>query len=187
MADLVALIDANVLFPISLCDTLLRCAQAGTYRPLWSAQILDEFVRNLAAQGRPTLERAQRRAAHMQRAFPHAMVGGYGDLVPQLTCDQGDRHVLAAAIRGDAQFIVTQNLADFPPASLRPHGIHTRHPDRFLLDLYDEDQEAVIEAIRSQAAALRNPTKTVAAVLDTLAVHVPAFVEQARSSVLTGG
>jgi hypothetical protein len=70
MADIVALLDANVVYPVSLCDVLLRCALAGLYRPLWSAEILAEMVRNLVADGWSTQERAERRARHMRQAFP---------------------------------------------------------------------------------------------------------------------
>jgi hypothetical protein len=37
-----AILDACVLVPIALADTLLRIAEKGLYRPLWSDRILDE-------------------------------------------------------------------------------------------------------------------------------------------------
>ena len=89
-----------MLFPVSLWDTLLRCALAGLYQPRWTVQILDEVVRNLVADGRATQERAERRMQHMQAAFPYALVTGYEDLIPLMQCDPNDRRVLAAALQG---------------------------------------------------------------------------------------
>ena len=37
-----AVLDACVLVPIALADTLLRVAEKGLYRPLWSGRILAE-------------------------------------------------------------------------------------------------------------------------------------------------
>jgi hypothetical protein len=52
--------------------------------------------------------------------------------------DPGDRHVLAAAIRGRADVIVTRNLRDFPPDRLAPYGIEAQHPDTFeFIPIYD--------------------------------------------------
>ena len=59
----------------------------------------------------------------MDRHFPDALVVGFEPLIDGLTLpDADDRHVLAAAIRGQADVIITQNLKDFPreePGPLR--------------------------------------------------------------------
>jgi hypothetical protein len=39
-----AFLDACVLVPIALTDTLLRLAEADTYRPLWSDDVLGEVL-----------------------------------------------------------------------------------------------------------------------------------------------
>jgi hypothetical protein len=41
------LLDACVLYPIGLRDTLLNAAEAGFYRLLWTDQILAETSRNI--------------------------------------------------------------------------------------------------------------------------------------------
>src|SRR5690349_3705422 len=115
MSDFVALLDACVLVPISLTDTLLHCASAGLYRLRWSADILHEVQHALVEDLHVTEERAQRRVAHMMRAFPEATVEGYETLIPSVhPRDAGDRHVLAAAVRAQAQVLVTVNTRDFP-------------------------------------------------------------------------
>jgi predicted nucleic acid-binding protein len=47
-----------------------------------------------------------------------------------MTCDQKDRHVLAAAVRANAEVLVTFNIKDFPPDSVRDFDIQVVHPDR---------------------------------------------------------
>jgi hypothetical protein len=58
----------------------------------------------------------------MERAFPDAMVAGHEALIPSMANDPKDRHVLAAAVRGRADVIVTSNVRDFPPAACEPYG-----------------------------------------------------------------
>jgi hypothetical protein len=160
---------------------LLRCALTGLYRPLGTAQILGEVTRNLVADGRATQAGAERRIQHMQAAFPHALVTGYEELIPLLHGDPKDRHVLAAAVRGKARWIVTQNLADLPPAALQPYAVEVRHPDQFLSDLFEHDPDGSVQARRRQAAALRKPPLTVDQVHEVLAIHVPTFVSHIRT------
>jgi predicted nucleic acid-binding protein len=48
-------LDANVLFPFTLRDTLLRAAAADVFQVCWSATILDEMSRNLVRTGLATV------------------------------------------------------------------------------------------------------------------------------------
>ena len=60
----------------------------------------------------------------MDRAFPGSNVTGYESLVENLSLpDPDDRHILAAAIKGEAQVIVTANLKDFPASALASYSI----------------------------------------------------------------
>lgn len=114
------LLDACTLVPIRLASCLLALAEAGLLAPLWSDEILDEVERNLPKLKAMTPQKAKQRIGAMRDAFDdEACVDGYEDLVPQLTCDEKDRHVLAAAIAGGAGILLTFNLKDFP---LLPHG-----------------------------------------------------------------
>jgi hypothetical protein len=65
-APFIVVVDANVLFPPSLRDTLLRAAAAGFYQLRWSAQILDEMERNLVSKGRVSADKAGRLRATME-------------------------------------------------------------------------------------------------------------------------
>ena len=180
MAVPIAVLDANVLFPASLRDTLLRIASAGLYRLHWSDEILDELRRNLISKRSMEPAKAQRLVDAMMRAFDDANVQGYELLIGTMTNDPNDRHVLAAAVHIGANIIVTSNLSDFPASALAPYEIRAQSPDAFLTDLFDAQPQRVTTIIIEQAAELTNPPKTVQQTLATLAQHLPAFTSLVR-------
>ncbi len=105
----------------------------------------------------------------MRLAVPDCMVEGFEPLVAGLELpDPDDRHVLAAAIQASAQTIVTFNLRDFPDERLGAYGIEAQHPDDFMLHAIDLAPGLVIKVVSEQAAALKNPPRTVGELLDTL-------------------
>jgi hypothetical protein len=166
----VVLYDACVLYPAPLRDFLVRLASAGIVRARWSAAILDECFRSIL-EHRPDLksEALQRTRELMTRAVPDCMVTGFEGLIDGLALpDPDDRHVLAAAIRAGAQAIVTFNLDDFPAAQLGPYSIEAKHPDDFIIDTIDLSPGAVAKVLAEQAAALKNPPRSVAELLDTM-------------------
>lgn len=162
MNGMTALLDANVLYPAGLRDFLLRLAEEYLYRPLWSATIHEEWISSLLAD-RPDLTagRLERTRAIMDEHFPEAIVTGYNALIAGLDLpDPRDRHVLAAAVRGRADVIVTRNLRDFPADRLAPHGLEARHPDDFIVSLFEFQPGAVLAAARGHRAALKNPSRS---------------------------
>lgn len=171
-----AVLDANVLFSGVLCDLFIRTALAQLYRAYWTEEILDEAGRNLIRQNRATAAGEQRRRTNMQRALPDATVTGYESLIPQMTNDPKDRHVLAAAVHVGAGIIVTQNLRHFPTASLAPYGVIAVSADTFLRGLLERAPDVMVRIIAEQAADLRRPPQSVRQVLDNLATEAPTFV-----------
>lgn len=168
-----ALYDASVLYPAAVRNLLMRLALGGLYRARWSGLIHDEWT-GAVLRDRPDLtgERLARTRALMDAHAPDALVEGFEALIGTLALpDPDDRHVLAAAIHGRANVIVTANLRDFPPEALRPFGIAARHPDEFVLHLLDLAPAVVVRAAREHRGSLRNPPKDVAAYLETLARH----------------
>lgn len=168
-----AVYDANVLYPAPLRDLLMHLALTGVYRARWTAQIHDEWKRNLLIN-RQDLTQAQldRTSAAMDRAIPDALVTGYESLCAGLTLpDPGDRHILAAAIKCGASVIVTFNLKDFPSDALEPFEMEAVHPDDFIADLFDLDRAAVLEAIQAQRASLKNPPHTARELLGRLLIQ----------------
>jgi predicted nucleic acid-binding protein len=152
-------LDACVLFPPVMRAMLLGAAAAGGFAPVWSARILEEWAR--ATRRLPEGAEAAARAeiARLGTAFPDAAVAVRDDLVDGLSLpDPDDRHVLAAAIAGGAEALVTLNRTDFPPRSLARHGIVLREPDGLLVELLGAglDLGAVAEAVRGgRGAGLR--------------------------------
>ena len=165
-----AFYDANVLYPAPLRDFLMHLALTGVYRARWSAQVHDEWKRNLLIN-RPelTAEQLDRTSSLMDRAVPDALVVDYAPLIEGLNLpDADDRHVLAAAIKCNASVIVTFNLKDFPKGVLDTFDIEPVHPDDFIADLWDLDKAAVLEAAQRQRASLKNPPHSARQYLDKL-------------------
>lgn len=178
-----AVIDACVLFQAAVRDTLLRAAEARLYQVYWSDIILEEISRNLIETGRMNRQDVQRLLAVMRQFFPKATVRGFEYLIPEMTNDEKDRHVLAAAVEVGANFIVTSNLKDFPDPTLLPYDINALSPDEFLMYLFAETPEIMICIVTQQAADLRNPPKTLEDILDELTLQVPQFVALVRSEL----
>jgi hypothetical protein len=166
----VVVYDACVLFPAPLRDLLLRLAHAGLVRARWTDTILDECFGSIRT-ARPDLDDAAlaRTRRLMNEAVPDCLVRQHEPLIAGLRLpDPDDRHVLAAAVRCGAQVIVTANLRDFPASCLAPFGIEAQHPDDFVLGLIDLAPGAVSSVVVQQAAALKQPSRPVAGLLDTL-------------------
>ena len=162
MAILGAFFDANVLYPSGLRNFLMHIALTGVFRAHWSAEVHDEWMRNLL-KNRPdiTRDKLERTRRLMDQAAPDALVSGYESLMESLELpDRDDRHVLAAAIRCGASVIVTLNLADFPGHALANFRIEAQHPDDFVLTLLEAFPDHVLEAARTHRASLKNPPKT---------------------------
>lgn len=179
-APFVVVLDANVLFPFMLRDTLLRAAAADFYQLRWSAQILDEMTRNLASTGTMTAEKAMRLREKMEANFPEADTRGFESLVLAMKNDEKDRHVAAAAVKAGAQVIVTANLDDF---QLLPEGLEAQSPDEFLCNVFDLDPEAFVVLLREQANDLKNPPVSFERLLESLARSVPDFIAVVRHHV----
>ena len=179
MANIKAVLDACVLYPAALRDTLLRVARAGFYDGYWSEQILEEVRRNLIAE-EMSLEQWHHLRSRLAIAFPEALVTGHEHLIDSMPNHPKDRHVLAAAVAVGAQIIVTDNLRDFPKAALLPFRVEAQAPDPFLSSLFPENPDEIVRVLAMQAAALRNPPKTAGEVLEVLAKHVPTFASLVR-------
>ena len=151
-----ALLDANVLYPFLIRDVLLSLAEGGLYRPLWTADIHEEWTRHLIGKRPEHKDRIKTTVSVMNEAFPEAIVDDYQDLISTVILpDPDDRHVVAAAIRGGANVIVTENIADFPTGVLDRYDLEVRTADEFILntvELYLTDALAALRTMRHRYA-----------------------------------
>ncbi len=168
----VAVLDANVLYPPSLRDLLMWLASVRIYAPRLTEEIHTEWIRNVLADN-PEVTPAQldRTRCLMNQVTPNCVVSGYEARLPTLSLpDEGDRHVLAAAIEAGASVIVTYNLSDFPDSVLRGYGIQALHPDVFLSALFDQEAALFLRGVQAHRASLKNPPKTAQDYLTTLRI-----------------
>lgn len=175
------LLDANVLYPAPMRDLLLQLALTDMFRAKWTADIhrewIDALLLNQPHRDRAALERTRDR---MNAATRDCLVTGYHRLIPSLRLpDPGDRHVLAAAIVGGCDAIVTQNLRDFPDEALAPHGIEAVHPDAFLLARLALQPAMFCTSVAKVRGRLKNPPYSADAYLGTLSRQ--GLVATARS------
>jgi hypothetical protein len=161
----------EVLDPAPVRDFLLTLAtQSGLFRAKWTNEIHEEWMRNLS-KNRPDLayDKLIRAKNSMNKAVPDSLVEGYEDLLDVVKLpDENDRHVVAAAIKCQAQAIVTYNLKDFPSEALAKYGIDAKHPDEFCMDLWSLDSVAVCQSFEAVHRRLKNPPKSMVQVLETL-------------------
>lgn len=170
----IVVLDACVLIPMPLADTLLRLAAGPRlYIPKWSDQIMKEISRTLHDDFGVSAEKVRYREREIRRHFPEAWINGYEHLIPSMTNHPKDRHVLAAAAHAHVGTIVTYNTKDFPPLSLAPYSVKALGPSTFLKDLYVASPTEIMEVLQAQAAAIG---ETLQFVLSRLRVNVPGFV-----------
>ena len=152
-----AVLDTNVIFPIVIRDLLFWFAHYELYTPKWSDNIFDEWRAVMIRKGVDEAE-AQKRVQKANLAFPDALVKNYKGLIGELKLpDEDDCHVLAAAIRTNANVIVTNNLKDFPGDYLDSFGLRAKSADDFLTDIIDLNQEKAIGAFKEMVLNRKNP------------------------------
>ena len=180
----VVVYDANVLYPSTLRDVLIRVGLGRLVYPKWTERILDEVFRNLRAN-RPDLDpaRLDRTRRLMNDSIRDVTVTGYEHLIDRLDLpDPDDRHVLAAAIHAEAHVIVTRNLRDCPSDRLRTWGVEARHPDDFLTRLHQDRPDALGGIVADIAVAWGDGFGP-GDVLDRLAIDAPGTVALVRQAV----
>lgn len=162
MANFTAVFDACVLYPAPLRDLLMSVALTEQFRAKWTIEIQNEWIRNVLKERSDISEENLHRTAELMRqAVPDAIVENYEGYIDSLELpDPGDRHVLAAAIKCQADVIVTNNLRDFPGEVLARYEVDVQSPDIFLGHLFDLNPTAFCAVVRQQRERLKNPPYT---------------------------
>lgn len=171
----VAVLDTCVLWPSLQRDVLLSLAAENLYRPLWSNAILDELelheARKLVDRGADPDDAATRAAhlvAHMAAAFDDACVTGWEMLDGSFNLpDPDDEHLVAAAVIGGAEAIVSDNIADLPRRKV-PAQIQVIKPAAFVADTVATSPDAAVRALRTMIDRRTNPPETLEHVLQVL-------------------
>lgn len=162
-ARFTAVLDACVLFPIATADALVSLAVAGLFAAKWTVAVEAEWLA-VAERRHPGLvgRFATRRDAMRDAVIDwEVKADGWKALAPSLELpDPDDVHVLAAAIAGHADCIVTTNLKDFPASVLEVYGLIALHPDDFIVAQLDLDLYPALGAFKAMRARKRNPTYT---------------------------
>lgn len=178
-----AIYDACVLYPAPIRDVLMHLALTDLFRARWTNAIHEEWI-GAVLEDRPDLKREQleRTRDLMNSHARDPLITNFEDLIPSLTLpDPDDRHVLAAAIRGRADVIVTYNLKDFPEDSLARYGIEAQHPDSFLSHVLDLAPGTVLAALQRLRQALKKPPVDIDSYLAGLEQHeLTSFVARLR-------
>ncbi|MFD1511263.1 RSP_2648 family PIN domain-containing protein [Lacimonas salitolerans] len=138
------LLDTCVLYPTVMREMLLGVAGQGAFTPLWSERILEEWARAARKLGPGGEAQARAEVAQVSARWPDAAVSAQPGLEARLWLpDRNDVHVLAAAIAGHADIIVTLNNSDFPRHILAEEGLTRADPDGFLLGLWQANPDMV--------------------------------------------
>jgi predicted nucleic acid-binding protein len=154
-----ALYDACVLYSAPIRDVLMHLALTDLYRARWTDEIHEEWIRSVL-KNRPDLsrERLVRTRDLMNSHVRDALIHDYQDLIPALSLpDPEDRHVLAAAIKGRVDVIVTYNIRDFPEAVIARYEVSAQHPDEFLTHVLDLAPGVVLSVLQRLRQSLKSP------------------------------
>lgn len=161
-------LDTNVILPIEVRDLLFWFAHDDLYTPKWSKHIFDEWEQVMRKK-QVSEEEIKKRINWANQAFPDAMVENYEVLIDGLQLpDEKDRHVLAAAIKANANTIVTNNLKDFPEEYLITFGVSAKNADDFLTETIDLNPVVALNSFLKLVLNRKNPSLDEYEVLDCL-------------------
>jgi len=168
-----AVLDACILYPVELRNLLLCVAEQGLYRPLWSEKILSEMRRSILRKNQHLSDgQLDHLVTQMKTAFPEAMISAYEQLEAAMTNDPKDRHVLAAAVRGRADVIVTLNLKH-----CLPYDVDVQTPDDFLVHAYYLSPARFLAAFDTQVSRNHKPPNTREGLIESLAGVLPELAK----------
>lgn len=175
LADYRVCLDADVLANYGVSDLLFRLAEKPRiYTPVFSRMILGEVRRTHVEKLGWGEEIADTWQAAICDAFPEAIVEGFEPLIENMTNHEKDRHVVAAALAGRAQLIVTFNLKDFQSEHLECWAIEAQHPQDYLITLFEMKAELVVSRLYESAAKHQ---QSPAEKLKKLSAALPRFAE----------
>lgn len=188
MSGIYALLDTNILLPSPIYNTILYVAHFDLLNPLWSDEIIHELRRHLREW--KGIQPADWRIAQMEGVFTAANIDrqgvDYRAMMDDMPCHPKDRHVLAAAIAGEADYLVTENVRDFWLAGTAyQDALRVCTADAFLCEVFDRSQQNrlnMLSALFRQIQDMRS-LHTLDPLLSQLATQggCPQFVARIRA------
>ena len=164
----ICVLDTNVIYPLWIRDLLLWFAHYDLYTPKWSMHIFNEWDEVMSRKGISEEDRIKR-ISIVNEAFPDALVENYESLIQMLELpDEKDKHVLAAAIKTNANLIVSNNLKDYPAEYLAGFSLSAKSADDFLTDIIDLNHYTSLKAFKDLVLNKKNPPYDEFEVLDIL-------------------
>jgi hypothetical protein len=164
-----AFLDANVIRGQLTTDILLTLAEHGLLEPFWSQGVIDEMRRN--RPGGVNEQRIDRRIGIMNEYFPDALISGHDHLIPEMQADPKDKHVLAAAVHGGCDVLVTDNVKDFKPPSTGPYAMRVERLSQFLNRKLQQQRSRVVSALQTMVDRNRLDPRTMPALIDKMATQ----------------
>lgn len=162
-----AILDACVLYSRLQRDVLLSLAHADLYTARWTTEIEREWTEALIENRPDVADKIEHAIEQMRAAIPDCLVVEYEAFIPTLELpDPNDRHVLAAAIRGHADAIVTSNTKDFPVAVLSRFDIELQSPDQFVRNQIMLQPSRALAAIKKMRARWDRPAMSASEMVD---------------------
>jgi PIN domain-containing protein len=163
VASYSVLLDACVLYPQTLPDLLLSLAGTGLFHARWTAQINQEWVEKLLLKNPGRRAQVLRTLELVNRSVEGCLITGYEHLIESVVLpDPDDRHVVAAALAGGVDVIVTSNMAHFPADVLSPLGLEAQPPDDFLTSMIGVGGDLACDAIKAMRERYKKPPMSAA-------------------------
>lgn len=154
--------DASVLYQAQIRDLLLElCVHQNIFKLRWSERVQNEWINKLSKCNNKVKTSLENTRNRMEHAVPECLVHHYELIEEYLQLpDPNDRHVLAAAIHSKSDYLLTENLKDFPKSTLSHYEITIISVDDFFYSITKQYQEQLIQALKNILRRLKNPPIT---------------------------
>ncbi|WP_431048819.1 hypothetical protein [Roseateles sp. L2-2] len=201
-SDTFVVLDTCVQLRLRLSDVLMDMRAEGLFSAHWTANIDDEYLRNMVKVYGIDRTKAAGRLRAMKVRCPEwevFMSSADFEAVPKQV-DAKDRHVAAAALalrhaadrdtEGDESpvydvILLTDNIKDFAVTQMKRLGVRVLRPGEFLDEVFDAHPEAMSRAVSQAVKELKKPPYTLAELLDVLrqagAKRLVAGMDKTRS------
>lgn len=171
----VVALDANILVPIVACDFLLTAVHHELFEPVVSATVLDEVERTLVEDfAHIDADALSRRVRYMRVALAdHIIDTSTADVAT--TINAKDRHVVAAAIAGEATVVVTEDQQLRTEITASIVGLSSLDADGFAMRLWSNSADDVNDVIRQLIAKRRRRPVSGSEMAGQLSTHFPSM------------